>query len=230
MKKFFIILVLLVLSLTFALPAMAQTRTLTVSGNASVAVQADKAVLTVGVVQEKPSVLEAQEESAVLINSIINALLDYGIENKDIETQRFSLYSHDRQTETGERETVYSLTNTLQVTLYDTENVGTVLDLAMKAGANVLHGIDFETSKRKEAYNEALAQAVQDAKDNATLLASLSGVTLKEITDIHTGSTGISYDNMNDTYRMESAKGADTKIISGDVVVSATVTIEYEIQ
>ena len=53
---------------------------------------------------------------------------------------------------------------------------GDVLDAAVQAGANQVHGMTYTVSDKNLWQSEARAQAVADAKSHAQELAELAGV------------------------------------------------------
>lgn len=238
MKRMITVLVSLMLLLSLAAPALAEggSPTVQVSGNATVALAADTAVIQLGVNTRKESVQEAQSENAALMNAVIEAIKAAGVAEKDVITSRFNVFS-SYEYRTGPlgqeiRTPYYEVQNTVSVTIHDMSLIGKVLDDAMAAGANTSYGITFSSTEENEAYLKALARAYEDAEKKAQVLCAAAGKTLGELTLIDATRNSADYGILN----VYNAKGtaedarADTSILSGDVSVSATVTLEFAIK
>jgi hypothetical protein len=238
MKRLITVLVSLMLLLSLSVPALAEDNSpiVRVSGNATVSLAADTAVVQVGVNTRKESVQEAQSENAALMNAVIEAIKAAGVADKDIVTSQFNVFSSfDYRMDSEGREIrtmYYEVQNNVSVTIHDMDMIGTVLDAAMAAGANTSYGITFSSTEENEAYLKALARAYEDAEKKAQVLCTAAGKNLGELTLINASQNTVDYGIRN----VYSAKGtaeearADTSIISGDVTVSATVTLEFAIK
>ena len=113
----------------------------------------------------------------------------------------------------------------LSVTIRDLSQIGAVLDAAMSAGANTTYGISFSSTQENEAYQKALTRAVEDAAQKAQVLAAAAGKTLGELVTIDATNSGFAY-GVSNVYS-EKAMDAGSVIVSGDVSVTANVTLEY---
>ena len=227
------------LLIVLSVPALAEEnpRLIHVSGNATVALAADTATLQIGVNTKKPTVQEAQKENAALMNAVLDALHAIGIEDQDIMTSQFnvsSMFDYSVSSLGQEiRTQYYEVQNNVSVTVHDLTLIGQVLDASMEAGANTSYGITFSSTKQNEAYQKALTRAVEDAMQKAGVLAAAAKVQLGNLVSMNAtqnqyamGGYGIS-----NAYVYE-AKSMDrgTVITSGDITVSADVTLEYEFQ
>ena len=238
MKKI-IVVCMVCLMIILSVPALAEEspRIIRVSGNATVALAADTATLQIGVNTKKLTVQEAQKENAALMNAVLDALHSIGIEDQDIMTSQFnvsSMFDYSVSSLGQEiRTQYYEVQNNVSVTVHDLSLIGQVLDAAMEAGANTSYGITFSSTKQNEAYQKALTRAVEDAMQKAGVLAAAAKVQLGNLVSMNAtqnqyamGGYGIS-----NAYVYE-AKSMDrgTVITSGDITVSADVTLEYEFQ
>lgn len=230
MKKLLTALLSIILLLTLCLPALADedSRKLTVQGSATVSVKADYATLSIGVQTDDTTVALSQNANAAAMNAVLAALHAMGIDKDDITTSSFNVYSYDDSSLLTKKSTKYHVTNMLTVTVRDLTLIGTVIDTATAAGANVLGGLSFESTARNEAYQKAMTRAVEDAKTKAQVLAAAAGKTLGELLSIETNGN-YSYAGATNYYAMD-AKEASTTIVSGDTLVSASVTLVYSFQ
>jgi uncharacterized protein YggE len=72
----------------------------------------------------------------------------------------------------------------LRVTVRDVEMVGAVLDAAVDAGANQVHGVTFTVEDESTWQGQAREKAMADARARANELASLADVGLGEVVSV----------------------------------------------
>ena len=240
MKKFLAVFAAVLLIVSLAVPALAENgRVIQVSGSGVVSLAADTASLQIGVNTRKESVKEAQKENANLMAAVMEAIKKAGIEEKDIMTSKFNVFSsYEYSTSVLGKETrtpYYEVQNTVTVIIHDLSMVGAVLDAAMEAGANTTYGISISSTKANDAYQKALTRAVEDAMTKAQVLAAAAGVELGELIRIDATQNSDSY--FRETYGITnsyaySAKTdeAGTAITGGDLTVTAGVVLEYAIK
>ena len=237
MKKVLCLVLVLVLSV-FAVSAFAdEAPKMTVQGNAQVSVEADTVSLQLGVQTKARNLREAQRENSEKMDAVLKALYACGIEEKDLITNNFNVYSsydYDDYVSSYEsqRMLVYYVDNSLVVTIHDISIAGEVLDAAVEAGANNMYGIVFTSSKANEAYLVALKRAVEDAKIKAETLAEAAGVKLGQLVEIQASPNYSAYrvDSYGITNSVSMDKmevGAGTSVMGGDLNVDATVTLIY---
>lgn len=242
MKKIISVVLAALLLAAWAVPALAedaQPHVIRVSGNATISLAADTAVLQIGVNTRNESVRQAQSENAALMNAVISAIQQTGVDEKDIVTSQFNVFSnYEYHTSSLGQETrtlYYEVQNTVSVTIHEISQVGPVLDAAMEAGANTTYGISFSSTQANEAYQKALTRAVQDAMQKAQVIAAAAGVELGELVLINASENSAAYGReaygVSNVYAME-AKSMDmgTVITSGDVSVTANVQLEYQLR
>ncbi len=162
-----------------------------VSGQGTVTVIPDVAVLSLGVEAEASTVEGAMDEAAVAMDRVIVALHSKGIADKDIKTQWFNIYpirewididysvrswiDDDYEILVG-----YRVTNMVTIKIRDVEATGQIIDAAAKAGGDLvrIHGVSFTVDDPSTYESEAMAQAIADARAKAQQLASFAGVHL----------------------------------------------------
>lgn len=219
------------LVLLFACYAFAETR-ISVSGTGETRISADTAVISLGVNARDKNVLKAQQKVNEAIAAIHKALIEQGIPEEDITTDYMNIspvydYSFDFA-----RLTAYSANTTLAIRVSDTEKVGALIDAAFAAGANDLNGITFSASDTRDAKNEAIKIAVEDAKQKAEVLAEAAGLKISGIETVSEGGV-YSYSNtVGNVYardlKMEAAyEGAETIVQAAKLIVSASVNITF---
>ena len=212
--------------------AAAETR-ITVNGTGETRVSADTAVISLGVSARDRDVLQAQQKVNEAIAKIRQALLDNGVEEKNINTDYMSIYAIYDYNEDVEKVQAYNASTTLAVKVTDMEIVGKVIDEAFAAGANTLNGISFSASDTDKARDESLKAAVAEARAKAEVLAEASGMKITGIETISEGNV-ISYDNTVGNFSAKLAgteaamdTGYGTMVQAAKLIVSATVTISF---
>ncbi len=229
---------ILVLALALALPAPAEEGgALTVQGSATVVLDAEYATLSVGADTESVNVADAQQENARLMEQVIAALRDAGCAPEDMKTGGFNVYTSyayaygDGGAES--RTVVYHVSNSLTITIRQPERIGECIDAAGNAGANQMNSLTFHSSQQSQAYDQALTAACANAKAQAELLAAAMGVSIKGILSISVPQDAASYSRSN-SYKVAGASAdmaeAGTAILPGELSVSATVEVVFEIE
>jgi uncharacterized protein YggE len=208
-------------------PTPAQ-RTLTVSGAGQVSLKPDIAYIYVGVHTEMPSATENNQKT----QKLIEALKAAGVEAKDIQTTNFSIWQNAQYGPDGKpTSTNYAVDNTVYLTVRQLDNLGALLDAAVKAGANNINSIQFDVADKTAALSEARAAAVKTAKTQADELAAAAGVSLGEIQSLQyfDASPAPVFDGKG----MGGGGGvanAAVPITPGQMQLTVTVTLAYEIK
>lgn len=229
MKKTIAWILALMLLLTVS-SAMAETK-ITVSGSGTTLVNADYAMVTLGVVHMEKDVLKAQEKVNSAINAIRAALIESGIQKEDINTDQVRINARYDYSGSVEKIVGYSASSYLVIRTDDMENVGNVIDTAFTAGANTLDGIEFFAEDTEDAREESLTFAVTDARKKAEIIAKAAGLA---ITGIDTISESYSYtteSSRNAVFKnavMEDAAAyGQTVVQSAKLSVQASITIVF---
>ena len=164
-------------------------RTVSTTGVAIVRSAPDEALVTLGVHTDAPSADEAMDENARAMAAVIRALLDAGLREDQLATATLNLWP--RWGDSGQEVIGFTAENQLTVTVGDLDRVGTIIDLAVDAGANLTSGISFRMSQGNPAADRALTEAVADARRKAELLAGAAGAALGEVVTITELSSGV---------------------------------------
>ena len=167
-------------------------RTLNVSGTGTVTLTPDIAYINVGVHTELATAAEAVASNTANTQQVVDALKKAGVDAKDIRTMNFSIYpnqQYDPQTNQKLAMT-YVVDNTVYVTVRKLENLGDLLDAAVKSGANNVNSIQFDVADKNPAIKQARDQAVKDAKTQAQELAASAGLTLGDLQTINFNNSG----------------------------------------
>jgi uncharacterized protein YggE len=188
---------LLGLVAALTLPSLAQTsspspgtggsgRTVTVTGSATIRSAPDEAIVTLGVQTQAPTAQGALQQNASRMSDVMKAILGDGVKSADIATAWVNLYpNYDSG---GTAIVSYAAQNQVNVTVRDLSNVGSIIDDAVGAGANLSSGIQFQLSDQNQGVERALAEAVANARAKAEALASAGDASLGSVVTITEGS------------------------------------------
>lgn len=210
-------------------PASSRTMTVTATGDAAGA--PDMAVFTIGVETEGPSAAVALRTNSANMRATIDKLQELGIEERDIQTSNLMVnprYDYDNA-QNRPRLIGFVATNTVTAQLRNLDNVGAVLDETIQAGANKINSLTFTFSEPQPLFDEARKSAVAKAKAQAELLSESAGVRLGPILTIQDGFVSSPMPR-TPMARMEAAFDQSVPVASGESMVTASVTIVYEIQ
>lgn len=168
-----------------------------VSGSGTISVEPDLALLDVGVETRAANVSDANSQASMAMDAVITALKARGVQDKDIQTGRFSIYPRYEYVEEevegvrSSREVLvgYRVRNNATVKLRDLDVVGEVIDDVVTAGGdNVrISNISFTLEDPKPKMSELREMAVADAQAKAEHLAELSDVSVGRLIYISEG-------------------------------------------
>ncbi len=206
--------------------------TLKVSGQATLQVEADRALVSFSVETEGESAREASRRNAERMDAVIRALRGASVPGLEVETFGYSISPEYQVPREGERmRTIsgYRARNNIRVRLPEIEVAGEILDLALEAGANRVSGLTFEASDTGPARLQALREAVATAREEAETIAAAMGVVLGPVVEVQGGASPPAPRGLEERmFRSVEAQPA-TPIEAGSQSVSATVTITYRI-
>jgi len=152
------------------------------SGEGSVSVTPDLAIVSSGVVTTAPGAADALKANAAAMTKVFEAAKRAGVEDRDLATSGLSVqpqYDYgDGSKPRPPRLVGYEARNTVTVRVRAIETTGAVVDSLVAAGANQIDGFSFDVSNRSEKLDEARRDAVRDARRKAELYAAAAGVKL----------------------------------------------------
>lgn len=240
MKKFILLSFTLVISVAFFTAStlapqgitevnaqvMQTESTITVAGTGKLKVQPDFATINLSVETKNRNIEDAQTENAEIVRNLVEVLVQHDIDEKDIKTTWYNIYpDHDHY---GGRVLGHRVSNNLSVKVRDIKNVGKVIDATTTAGASTVSGVQFGIEESSNAYGEALAKAVESARQKATLISTISGLGALQIDSVKEISSNFYvFENYQYARAHSDIVGGHTPIMHDDIEVSATVEIVF---
>lgn len=203
--------------------------TISVGGEGVVEVPPDRATITLGIISRDKNAAKVQSDNARIASDIINAIVNLGVERKNIRTGNYSFHQVFRNDNNRRVADGYEATNSVAVFVDDLSLVGRVIDAALSNGANNVDSLDFGIRNKANLQNEAIRLAVRDARAKAEIVAAELGKSIVGVRSISVNSGMVSAPRLN---KMSMAAvemdAAATPIESGTLSCSANVHVEFE--
>ena len=196
-----------------------------VGGKGTVKAEPDGASAVLGVVTENLQLENAQNENTQKMSNVIDSLIKNGVPREDIRTQTYQIlpqydFVNGEQVFRG-----YRVVHEIKVETNNLNMAGTVIDEAVRAGANTVSDINFFVSNPQIYYEMALNQALSDAVSKAVSVGTRMNVYFNpvplRITEITAPITApIPFMSLQ-------AAGAATPIQPGMTEITAVLEVEF---
>lgn len=201
-----------------------------VTGQGEVMAVPDLALLSLGIEAQAGTVSEAQAQAIEAMDKVMESLQDNGVAEKDIQTQRFSIYPITKWIRDEDEEEIigYRVTNMVLAKIREVDEAGAIIDAVAQAGGDYtrIQGISFTIDDPAPYYEEARTEALEDAENKAEQLADLAGVKLGRPIYI---SEGAIYQPPISREDMAGVPGAVTPISPGELEITLNVQVAYAI-
>jgi uncharacterized protein YggE len=171
-------------------PFYTPIRTLSINGIGKIVLVPDMAYINIGVRNEDVDVTSALAINNDMAKRIADALKAKGVEEKDVQTTNFNVYPSQKYDNFGNiTSTAFVVENTINIKVNKLADLGSLLDEAIRAGANNIYGIQFDIKDRQTVLDQARDLAIKDAQARAQSVASVAGVELGLIQSINVSSS-----------------------------------------
>jgi uncharacterized protein YggE len=212
-------------------------RVLSVIGEGIVRARPDMAVISLGVVSEAESAGAALSANSEQMRRTLAGLEEAGMQSRDIQTSGFNVspvysqpppdYDHSRP---FRPEIVgYQVTNNVTLRVRDLDRLGTLLDQVVTLGANSISGPTFTVADPTPLEDQARRAAMRDALRKGSLYADAADLELGQISRIEENFTQPPQPFAPPMMRMEAAQDSSVPIESGELVVTAQVSVTWQL-
>lgn len=159
-------------------------RTVSVSGEGVVNVEPDMAIVHFGVVSIADDPEEARRQNADASSRAMNAVRELGIEDRHLRMESLRLQPHREWVDDQRRyvESGYEAIRQIVVEVHDLEQLPILVSTVVQQGANRLERVTYDIENRDQARNRALREAVNNAQEKASLVATTLG---EELGPVH---------------------------------------------
>jgi uncharacterized protein YggE len=239
--RVFDLITIILIGINFMLPVRAEDldhhrpHTIQVDGLGRISIAPDKADLTLSIEVQAKSAEAARDQAAAAMTSLIKAVKNENVADKDIQTRYVSLYPIYGQN-TANKINGYQLANRVTVFIHDISKVSAIIDSAVKAGGNPVRvqDINFGIDNPEVALAQAREKAYANARTKAEQYAKLAGVTFGRAMHISEGAGGAPpmptpYAEMS-MLRGAVGASAPTPIQVGEQEVSVTVNVIFGVE
>jgi uncharacterized protein len=167
-------------------------QTISVTGTGEAMATPDVATFMYSIEETKKTVVEAQTAVTERSNKLLADIKAAGIDEKDIKTQYYSSYPKYEYQQVAARPctpefcppspggksviTGYTVSQSISVKVRDLDKVSTITQLLGGANVSSFSGPSFEVDDMDAVRQEARAQAINEAKENAKILGKQLGV------------------------------------------------------
>ncbi|MBX0295370.1 SIMPL domain-containing protein [Haloarcula nitratireducens] len=205
----------------------AENATVSVSADATVERAPDRATVTVAAVGRGETAAAARNNLSGDADAVQGALEDAGA---NVTSARFSIHPEYERTETGREQVGYVAVHTVEAETSDVDAVGSLIDVAVDAGADRVEGITYGLSEqtRQDARQEALTTAMDRARTDAETVAAAEERSVDGVAAIQTSDSG-RYVVRAEMAADAGSAGGSTVISPGPVTVDAAVQVTYEL-
>jgi uncharacterized protein YggE len=208
------------------LHARAAEKLVTVTGEATVAVAPDTAVIRIGVTSQGMTARDASEANAKQMTGVLAAIKDNGIADRDVQTSRLSLQPQYDPNKSGTARLLgFQVTNQVTIKIRDIDKLPAILDRAIAAGANEMSGIEFIVSEQSKLLDQARNDAIADARRKAELYAHAAGVKVGHVVTISEEGSSPPPRPM-----VQAMRAGAVPVAPGEQMLKAVVTVSYELQ
>lgn len=206
---------------------------ISVSSREQVKVEPDMAEIIYSVYSQASDAQTCQTQNNSDLQKVLDLLKELGVEEKSIQTSNYGM-SPIYNWEDGKTVSGYEMTTQVTVSNIAIDRVGQILSDSVDVGINSIDEVNYMSSKYDEAYQEALAKAVNAAKAKAQAMADAGGCMLGRIINIQEYSS-----NQVARYNGYSAgagaaakeEGAmDMGVMPGEVEIEANIAVEFSIE
>ena len=227
LKKLFITLMMLCFTLMGSISAFAAENDaphINVSATASMEVAPDIAKINFDVNGTGNNASEAAAASASKMEVMRRALLGCNILSDDIITTSYTLYP---ELNNKGKVTGYTAKNSLTIKVKDIAKAGSVIDKLSSAGIDRINNVTFDVENKSLYRNKLLAQAVENARQEAAVVANAGGRSIGKLLSANINS----YNNYPRTYGniMLKAASADEAAAPSTNLVAESITLKASV-
>ena len=172
------------------MPLTSTVPSITTTGEASVDVVPNIAIISLGVENELPNAADAANENAKAAQAVVNDIKSQGIDARDVRTLGVTLVPvYDETTDPNGRvikRTLrgYRARNDLSVKVRQIDKAGALARQWIEKGANSFGGVEFDYEQKEAKYDALRVDAVRDALRKATSYTTGLGIRLGRVIQI----------------------------------------------
>jgi uncharacterized protein len=217
-------------------------RTIRVNGEASVMVEPDEVMLTVGIETRHAQMKTAKQRNDEILRKANEAAKANGIEARYIQTDYIQVEMRYKDYESSIFD-AYVVRQNMVLTLRDIDRFEDLLAGLLDAGITNVHGIQFRTTELRKYRDQARALALKASQEKAVAMAGELGQSVGEPLSIEEGYGGwfswydswwgSRYSGMTQNVVQNAGPTTyegDSALAPGQIAVTANVTVSFELK
>lgn len=205
-------------------PATSQ-HTLSVSGSASVNAVPDRVQLTLNIERTGMAIPALKNEVDTITASLLNDLKARGIQEQNIQSHALRVYPQHRY-DNGEQKLIgYQVNRRLVVDFVQAEQHSAFLEFALNNGVQRVDEPVYSISNADELYQQALTEAIRNARHKAEQMAAAAGVRLQGVHSLQENSRQAPMVR----YRVAESAMADSVSLPGQQSIEASVAVVFSL-
>jgi uncharacterized protein len=167
-------------------PQQPSSRQVTVLGAGQVMGTPDTLTAAASIEFTAPDVTMAMNQTSERQQAVINALVNAGVDRRDISTTQVGLQPEFAGPENPSHITAYRATNSIDVKIRNLGAASNTLALIVSTGGDAtrINSVKYSIDDSSQLVKDARARAFRDAKDRAQQYAQLSGLKLGKVISI----------------------------------------------
>lgn len=212
---------------------------ISVNGIAEIAIEPNMINLQIECWGKAANAEEAQNIQAEQFKKLKATAEKFKIAKDDLKSVNYNVfpeYFYDQKTQAN-KIVAYKVSHQISVTFKKTDQAGRLIDSMTNASTKsnsgtTVQSFNWDSSDRANYEKQALEIAVQKARTKAEILAAASGVKIRRVFHVSSNSGG----DFNPAPQMEMAqmksmaRSAPTELASGQIKLTTSVTMDFEIQ
>lgn len=162
--------------------------TLYVSGTATDRIEPDRVSISIGVETTNYTAKDALLANSYSMSKILSSLREVGIVENETGTSQFNIRPNYNYSESGTvlNITGFTVANSLEIQSSKLQNISSIIDASVAAGANSINNIGFFVSNEKleKVKNSLIENAIANAREKADTASSAVGLQIVGIKSI----------------------------------------------
>ncbi|WP_346306727.1 SIMPL domain-containing protein [Phyllobacterium sp.] len=211
---------------------------ITVTGEGEATAAPDMAIVSLVVLQEKPTAREALTANNETMAKVLDAMKKAGIAERDLQTSGFNIdpryvYPDNKQGQPPQAPKIvgYAVSNSLSVRVRDLKKVGEILDQSVTLGVNQGGNLTFTNDKPETIVEEARKKAVANAIAKAKTLTAAAGVEVGKVIEISEQTFQPRPYGGAPRAKMMAAEASDSvPVAAGENSYNVTVNVTFELK
>ncbi|WP_288193602.1 SIMPL domain-containing protein [uncultured Phyllobacterium sp.] len=211
---------------------------ITVTGEGEATAAPDMAIVSLVVLQEKPTAREALTANNETMAKVLDAMKKAGIAERDLQTSGFNIdpryvYPDNKQGQPPQAPKIvgYAVSNSLSVRVRDLKKVGEILDQSVTLGVNQGGNLTFTNDKPEAIVEEARKKAVANAIAKAKTLTAAAGVEMGKVIEISEQTFQPRPYGGAPRAKMMAAEASDSvPVAAGENSYNVTVNVTFELK